>query len=224
MVTSTIAPTAVPPGPPPAPPPDAPARGGNGAVPVPFAPAVDRFTPSRLLQYLPAIYSGDPFIGRFLRIIEDVHTPVRRTAGALPLYFDAALTSPPMRERLAGWVGAEGGALAARMAPEAWGRLIRESIELHRWRGSKRGLRRALELATGRMPLITDYGDGLVLSDDARLGTNTTLEHGSPFEVTVTFECEPDEIDAALVDAIIRRHRPAHVIHSVVYAPERDDA
>ena len=85
--------------------------------------------------------------------------PMRRTAAALPLYFDPALAPDPMRSLLAGWVGAEAGALAARMSPEAWGRLIRESVELHRWRGSKHGIRRALELATGHTPLITDYSD-----------------------------------------------------------------
>ena len=227
MVTTAAPPTVPPAAPPPVPPPgppDAPAAGGNGAIPVPVVPAADRMTPSRLLQYLPAIYSGDPFIGRFLRIFEDVHIPMRRTAAALPLYFDPALAPDPMRSLLAGWVGAEAGALVARMSPEAWGRLIRESVELHRWRGSKRGLRRALELATGQTPLITDYSDGLVLSDDARLGTNSSLENGAPFEFTVTFVCDPDEIDALFVDAIIRRHRPAHVSHTVAFAPDRDDA
>jgi phage tail-like protein len=185
--------------------------------------AADRMQPSALLQYLPAIYAGDPFIGRFLRIFEDLHMPLRHAAAALPLYFDPATAPAPMREILAGWVGAEGRALAGRVPPEAWGRLIRESVELHRWRGSKRGLRRALEIATGHTPLITDYGNGLVLGDDARLGANTSLERGSPFEFSVTFECEPDEIDAALVDAIIRRHRPAHVTHSVAFAPNRAD-
>lgn len=219
MVTTTAPPAA-----PPAQPPDAPADGGNGAAPAPILPAADRMQPSVLLQYLPAIYSNDPFVGRFLRIFEDLHMPLRYAAAALPLYFDPAVAPGPMREILAGWVGAEDRAVAGRMPPEAWGRLIRESVELHRWRGSKRGLRRALELATGRTPLITDYGEGLVLSRDARLGTNTALEDGAPFEFTVTFECEPDEIDAALVDAIIRRHRPAHVTHAVAFAPNRADA
>jgi phage tail-like protein len=223
MVTTT-APATVPPAQPPDAPPAVPAGRGDGASPSEAVPAIDRIAPSRLLQYLPAIYAGDPFIGRFLRIFEDLHMPLRQTAAALSRYFDPALAPDPMRGLLADWVGAEHGALAGRMAPEAWGRLIRESVELHRWRGTKRGLRRALELATGRAPLITDYGDGLVLSDDARLGTNTRLENGSPFEITVTFECEPDEIDAVLVDAIIRRHRPAHVTHAVAFAPDRDGA
>ena len=201
----------------------APPVASNGAAPQPpFEPAIERLAPSRLLQYLPAIYSGDPFIGRFLRIFEDVHTPLRRRASSLPHYFDPTLAPPTLQDALAGWVGAERGGVLGRLPPEAWGKLIRESVELHRWRGSKRGLRRALELATGRTPLITDYGAGTVLGDDAHLGTNTTLQEGEPFRITVTFECEPDEIDAAVVGAIIRRHRPAHVVHTVAFAPVGD--
>ncbi|HET6261971.1 MAG TPA: hypothetical protein VFG99_06990, partial [Chloroflexia bacterium] len=32
--------------------------------------------PSDLLRYLPAIYSADPFVGRFLHIFEDVLDPI----------------------------------------------------------------------------------------------------------------------------------------------------
>ena len=202
----------------------APAAGRNGGSPEaePFEAVVELVAPSGLLRYLPAIYAGDPFVGRFLRIFEAVHTPLRRTASTLPHYFDPTLAPGPLQAALAAWVGAERDGPLARLSREAWGRLIRESVELHRWRGTKRGLRRALELATGRAPLITDFGGGTVLGDDARLGANTRLENGEPFQITVTFECDPDEIDMALVDAIIRRQRPAHVIHTVAFTPNRD--
>lgn len=181
----------------------------------------DRVAPSRLLQYLPELYQGDSFIGRFLRIFEDIHDPIRRTASGLPQYFDAPIAPPELQDRLAEWVGeSREGPLAALSRP-AWGRLVRESIELHRWRGTRRGLRRALEIATGRTPLITDSGAAMVLGDDASLGSNTRLENGAPFQITVTFECDPDEIDTRLVDAMIRRHRPAHVAHTVAFAPAR---
>jgi phage tail-like protein len=200
--------------------PDAPT--GTDRDPGYVAPAFDRVAPSRLLQFLPAIYSGDEFIGRFLRIFEDVHTPVRRMAGGLPSYFDPAIAPEALQEALGEWVGAGIDGALRRLPSDARGRLIRESVELHRWRGTRRGLRRALEIATGRTPWITDSGNGLVLGDDASLGANTSLEGSAPFEVTVTFDCDPDDVDASVVDAIIRRHRPAHVSHTVVFAPHRE--
>jgi phage tail-like protein len=174
--------------------------------------------PSRLLRYLPSIYEQDPFIGRFLRIFEDVHTPVRRMASTLPEYFDPVVAPPALQAILGDWRGEEWTGPLARLSHEARGRLIREALELHRWRGTRRGLRRALEIATGHTPLITDYGNGTVLSEEAHLGTNTRLEDAQPFQITVTFECDRSEVDELLVRAIIRRHRPAHVMCTVAFA------
>lgn len=188
----------------------------NGAVPVArtFAPPAE---PSELLRYLPAIYQNDPFIGRFLRIFEDMHSPVQAMVEALPSYFDPNLAPPELQRRLASWVGGERRDGAGRLDDAAWGRLVAHQLELHRWRGTKRGLRLALELATGHRPLINDYSTGLVLGADASLGVNATLESGQTLSVSVRFDCEPGEIDASTVDAIIRQHKPAHVSHSVTF-------
>ena len=174
--------------------------------------------PSSLLRYLPSIYEQDPFIGRFLRIFEDVHMPVRRMASSLPEYFDPVVSPPALQAILGDWLGEEWTGPLARLSHEARGRLIREALELHRWRGTRRGLRRALEIATGHTPLITDHGDGTVLGEDARVGVNTRLEDAQPFQITVTFECDRSEVDELLVRAIIRRHRPAHVMCTVAFA------
>lgn len=192
------------------------APSSNGAVPPPrtFARPAE---PSELLRYLPAIYQNDPFIGRFLRIFEDMRRPVQSMVEALPSYFDPNLAPPELRRMLASWVGAERREGASRLDDAAWGRLVAHQLELHRWRGTKRGLRLALELATGHRPLINDYSTGLVLGADASLGVNAALESGQTLSVSVRFECEPGEIDASTVDAIIRQHKPAHVTHSVTF-------
>lgn len=192
------------------------APSSNGAVPAPrtFARPAE---PSELLRYLPAIYQNDPFIGRFLRIFEDMHSPVQAMVEALPSYFDPNLAPPELQRLLASWVGGERREGAGRLDDAAWGRLVAHQLELHRWRGTKRGLRLALELATGHRPLINDYSTGLVLGADASLGVNATLESGQTLSVTVRFDCEPGEIDASTVDAIIRQHKPAHVAHSVTF-------
>ncbi len=194
-----------------------------GAGPAPRADVPDfdlettHVEPSRLLRYLPSIYEQDPFIGRFLRIFEDIHTPVRQMASTLPDYFDPVIAPPALQQLLGDWLGEESTGPFARLSHEARGRLIREALELHRWRGTRRGLRRALELATGRTPLVTDRGNGTVLSEDARLGNNTQLEDAQPFQITVTFDCDRSEVDEVVVDAIIRRHRPAHVMCTVAF-------
>ena len=71
--------------------------------------------------------------------------------------------------------------------------------------------------------MITDFADGLVLSGDASLGVNTSLGSGAPRRVVVTFDCEPDLVDSGVVDAIIRRHKPAHVTHEVTFNASRSN-
>ena len=56
-----------------------------------------------------------------------------------------------------------------------------------------------------------------MLGAEASLGVNATLESGQTLSVSVRFDCEPGEIDASTVDAIIRQHKPAHVAHSVTF-------
>ena len=178
---------------------------------------------SKLLRFLPSIYEQDPFIGRFLRIFEDIHDPLQAIASTLPQYFDPAIAPRELGAFIGSWVGSEREGDTARLSDSRWGRLARESVWLHRWRGTKRGLRRALEIATGFTPMITDFADGLVLSGDASLGVNTSLGSGAPRRVVVTFDCEPDLVDSGVVDAIIRRHKPAHVTHEVTFNASRSN-
>ncbi len=169
---------------------------------------------SSYVRYLPAIYQRDPFLGRFLRIFEDVLSPIQEMVSTLPERFDPGLAPPPMLAFLAAWVGEE---RSLSLAEGPTRQLVKQALVLHRWRGTKRGLRLALELATGRRPLITEYGRGMVLGTDSNLGVNTPLEDGMAPHVHVTFACTPEEVDKGIVDEIVCRYSPGHISHSVSF-------
>jgi phage tail-like protein len=172
---------------------------------------------STYLRYLPTIYWEDTFLGRFLRVFEDVLTPVQGMVNGLPQQFDPALASSDMLALLATWVGVD---------PEpgidetAWRRLVKDSLLLHGLRGTKRGLKQALEIVTGRRPFITEYSPGLVLGEDASLGLNSSLESGAPLQFHVAFDCRASDVDPALVHAIIQYYKPVHVTYSLAFLPE----
>jgi phage tail-like protein len=171
---------------------------------------------STYLRYLPAIYQDDPFLGRFLRVFEEILCPIQTMVNALPEMFDPRLAPPVMLERLASWVGSQ----RPVGSPETrWRQLVRQTLWLHRWRGTKRGLRAALEATTGRRPLITEYAAGLVLGPDATLGRNAALEGGRPLHFDVMFDCSPDAVDKTLIDDIIRGYKPAHVSYTLTFRP-----
>jgi phage tail-like protein len=175
-----------------------------------------REEPSTYLRYLPAIYQDDPFLGRFLRIFEEINSPIQAMVDTLPEWFDPRLAPPTMLERLASWVGAQ---WPARLPEPRWRQLVPYILFLHRWRGTKRGVRLALEVATGQAPLITEYAEGLVLGPDATLGLNTALKEGKALHFQVVFDCLPEEVDRTLVQCIIGAYKPAHVSYSVAFRP-----
>jgi phage tail-like protein len=170
--------------------------------------------PSAYLQYLPAIYWQDPFIGRFLRVMEDIFAPLQRVVSTRTHQFDPSLASQSMLVALAGWVGAD---LAEQM-PEARARqYIKNVITLHRLRGTKAGLRLALSLATGQRLYVQEFSPGLVLGRDAALGLNTALADGQPLQVHIVLNCRQESVDVPLVDAIIRRYKPANTSYTISY-------
>lgn len=171
--------------------------------------------PSAYLKYLPAIYWDDHFVGRFLRIFEDILSPIQNTVNRRADQFDPGLASDEMLAFLSSWVGADDmGEIAGPQARK----LVRRAVTLNQWRGTKHGLRMALEVVTNRRPYITEYSQGFVLGEDAVLGLNTSLEDGQPLRFHILFDCREDEVNSALVDAIIRRYKPAAAVYSISYA------
>ena len=109
---------------------------------------------SRYLEHLPAIYSEQPFLGRFLAPFEEVQAGFDALLSEIDRYFDPARTDAPFLTWLATWV--------ALVLDDQWDeakrrQLIAEAVELYRWRGTVRGLKRYLEIYTGRIPEIREW-------------------------------------------------------------------
>lgn len=138
-------------------------------------------TPSQLLQYLPAIYQEDAFLGHFLLAFEkvllgrgddgiafpDVAGP---SAPAWPLpglpaqgleeaiadlarLFDPARTPDAFLPWLAGWAALS---LRADLGPRQKRDFIANMVQLHQSRGTKENLRRLLDIFTSVDPTITE--------------------------------------------------------------------
>jgi phage tail-like protein len=169
-----------------------------------------------LAPYLPALLRQDPFLSRFLRVFDAELQPIIEMIDAMDAHFDPALTPAPLLRWLAAWVG-EG---LDESQPEAVQRaLISEAAELHRNRGTKAGLRRALELVAGRPVLVIENTAGFRLDEDARLGLNTFLEPFEPHSIQVTLLDPVPETELESLAEALRMLKPAHCTASV-RAPE----
>ena len=118
--------------------------------PWPLGVPVDRST---YLQYLPAIFSRNDFLARYLLIFEAILSPIERTIANIPDVFDPATTPADLLPWLGSWLGV--------VMDESWPEerrrdLIRDAAELYRWRGTARGMAHYVRVCTGFEPEIIE--------------------------------------------------------------------
>lgn len=165
-----------------------------------------------LAQYLPAILSQDPFLTNFLRVFDSILRPLLGTIDSVDSYLDPSLTPAGFLDWLAGWVGEE---QAAGLREAAQRTLLKEAVAIHRGRGTKSALKRALSILTESEALVTENTTGLRLDGDAQLGINTSLEEPESNTIHVTLLKSADEVDLEAVGDLLRKLKPAHASYSL---------
>jgi phage tail-like protein len=172
---------------------------------------------SRYLQYLPAIFqengrAGDnrapadlaltnghaaSFLGRMLLIYESLWEPLEQRQDQVAMYYDPRTCPAEFLSWLASWLQLS----IDRHWPEPRRRrLLREAMDLYRWRGTAYGLARMIEVCTGIVPTITE---------------NPARPH--TFHVKVPLP--PDgEVRRDFVEYLIATHKPAHVGYTLEFA------
>ena len=109
--------------------------------------------PGSYLKYLPIIFQDSDFLGRFLAIFEAIWEPLEMRQDYVHMYLDPRTCPASFLPWLASWFGLDVNA----HWPEARLRsLLTEIIELYRWRGTKYGLARMIELCTGAAAEVTE--------------------------------------------------------------------
>ncbi|MEN9938465.1 MAG: hypothetical protein RLZZ387_5044 [Chloroflexota bacterium] len=149
---------------------------------------------SRYVYELPVIYHDNLFLGKFLQIFESIWEPLEQRQDAIHMYFNPRTCPAPLLGWLAGWLEMP---LNEHWPEERKRALLAEAMDLARWRGTRYGLTRMLEICTGAAVEVTD-------------------EPGQPFVIRVRVGAPPEEAErqgtfAALVEQLVRTHKPAHV-------------
>jgi phage tail-like protein len=170
---------------------------------------------SRYLEYLPAIFqdggrsvnnrapadlsngNGASFLGRMLLIYQSLWEPLEQRQDQVAMYYDPRTCPAEFLSWLASWLQLS----IDRHWPEPRRRrLLREAMDLYRWRGTAYGLARMIEVCTGIVPTITE---------------NPARPH--TFHIKVGLP--PDgEIRRDFVEYLIVTHKPAHVGYTLEFA------
>ena len=186
--------------------------------------------PSSYLQYLPAIFSEDPFLGRLLLAFEQVlsglpdpntepQVGLEETIAALSTMFDPRQTREAFLPWLAGWVALS---LRADWTIEQQKNFLANIVPLYRSRGTKENLSKLLGIYTSGSPVI-DEGDFTTLQIGVRSTIGMDTRIGEPpahfFRVTVKLgkQTEQAERDRQLqiARALIDLQKPAHTSYEL---------
>jgi phage tail-like protein len=186
-----------------------PLRAGEGSGERSNALAVPGTEVSNYVQYLPGPFAADPFLGRYLMIVETILGSIERTIDNIPHYFDPSLTPEEMLPWLASWVDHEVDENAPLLQRR---RAVSRAAGLYRWQGTRRALREHIQEHTGRAPLIVENCDGMRLGQDAMLGVNTSLGSPRPHTVAITALVDRlEDVDEGVLQRIVEREKPVHV-------------
>lgn len=178
--------------------------------------------------FLPAIYGESDFTRRLLAIFEQAFEPTVQTLDAMWAHLDPLTTPQALLPFLAYWVGCP---VNQRWSAIKQRQLIRNAMELYRWRGTRRGLRLYLHLYTD-LPLedeianeadkhisITELASGGFVLDNSLLGDGAMLGGGKPYHFSVRLRQQvPDQVDEDLVRQIINREKPAFCTYDLAIA------
>ncbi|MEM6597433.1 MAG: phage tail protein [Cyanobacteria bacterium P01_D01_bin.36] len=175
--------------------------------------------PSLYLNYLPDIYRNVDFVGRFLKIFESAFEPTVDILDHQWAYLDPLTAPQSMLPFLAHWVAwSFDGPLS--LAQQRV--LIRYAMEIYRWRGTRRGLRFYLHLASGlpldehlsneadkSIEIYENFSQGHILGKTV-LGRSTILGGNRPYHFCVRLHPTADTpLDETLIRTIIDQEKPA---------------
>ncbi|MER7047643.1 phage tail protein I [Streptomyces jumonjinensis] len=165
---------------------------------------------------LPALYADDDLAQRFTAGLDTVLAPVLSVLDNLPAYFDPSLTPADFLPWLGSWVGAD--------ADPAWPDELRRAVvaravELHRWRGTRRGLAEHLRLSCGVHADIQD-GGGVAWSSEP----GAELPPAPTGELLVrVWAAAGGPVDAGRVQGVVAASCPVHLTSRVEILPGPPD-
>jgi phage tail-like protein len=166
-------------------------------------------------EQLPALYAADDFAQRFTAGLDTVLAPVFSTLDNLAAYVDPRVTPVDFLEWLASWVGAvDDPQWPVELRREA----VVRAVELHRWRGTKRGLVEALRLALGVHAEVSGDG-GAAWSNTA--GSDLPPEPAAELLIRILLDRGPEggRVDVDRVHEIVRTMCPVHVAFRLEVLP-----
>ncbi len=147
----------------------------------------------KYLKYLPMIYEEDEFMGRYLMIFERMLQPIESRINNIWDYFDPKLMPPNILAYMANVLDLD---FDPNWPEERRRRMVAMGIQMHRLRGTKRGLQQILEIYTGgQVQIIERTAQSMKIGAGSQLGIGMALGHDNQpntFQVNMWVDAPED--------------------------------
>jgi phage tail-like protein len=136
------------------------------------------------------VYRAAPFVSRFLKIFESIWEPLEQRQDYIDMYFSPRTCPSSWLPWFASWFGLE---LDPSLSERRVRMLLANTIEIYRWRGTKYGLTRVIEVCLGIRPVIIE-----------------SRSEPNVFRVRVRLPADATPDFVPRLRALISAHKPAH--------------
>lgn len=165
-------------------------------------------SPAPVGLQLPGVFQDDGLMMRFVQAFDDGFAPVLATLDGLAAYVDPHLAPEDFLDWLAGWVGID--------VDDAWTveqlrSIVAQAAEIHRRRGTVRGVADAVRLVVDADVEVEETGGA-----QWSASPGAALPGEAEPRLVVRVRCDrPEDVDSRRLDAVVASVKPAHVPHQV---------
>lgn len=145
-------------------------------------------TSSLYMRFLPDIYQENDFLRRFLLIFEEIWEPLEQRQDHIHMYFHPLTCPVVLLPWLASWLDFP---LDPHWPEMRQRRILAQAMDIYRWRGTRYGLVRMLEVCTGITPIITEM-------------------ETEPFVFHIEIPLAAGKVDKKFINDLIQAQKPAH--------------
>lgn len=178
---------------------------------------------SSLIKSLPSNYQNSDSLKDYLMIFQHFNNEFNRELDNIHNIFNPMETRREFLLWLSSWFSLE---IGAQLPEVRYRRLIREIVPLYRWRGTKVGLSRILEIISGYKPEIIEgyYDEKDIQSESISF---TFSEVGSSENlIVIKFPISQKELGGRTVKTlfnIVDKEKPAHISCRLIFIPDHQD-
>ncbi|MBW6474119.1 MAG: phage tail protein I [Anaerolineaceae bacterium] len=180
------------------------------------------------INYLPEIYHGNDFLGRYLMLFESFWKPINQQINLIDLYFDPNFTPSAFLPWLASWLGVT---WDDSLPENRKRKLLQLAVSLYQRRGTQSALKDYLQVySEGEIEIIEHRSQNFILGHGTKLGAAIALGNQNlPHTFSVNINVDEEEVRRMDFDdpsrnketyiqkleEIIEQQKPAHTAFSL---------